>query len=82
MGRRPKPRLEPSFGEGSKDSKNFTAKGNRMVGRKEFLRAANPVALCGEVSGSSSPLGRWLYAEFEAVPQGPAFASLGGVVRR
>ena len=23
-----------------------------MVGRKEFLRPANPVALCGEVSGS------------------------------
>ena len=55
MGLCPKPRLEPSFGEGSKNSKNFTAKGNRMAGRKEFLRAANPVALCGEVSGSSSP---------------------------
>ena len=33
MGRRPKPRLEPSFGEGSKDSKNFTAKGTREVVR-------------------------------------------------
>ena len=50
-----------------------------MVERKEFLRAANPVALCGEVSGSSSPLGRRLYAEFEAEPRGPALASLGGM---
>ena len=52
-GRRPEPRLEPSFGEGSKNSKNFTAQGNRMAGRKEFLRAANPVALCDEVLGGS-----------------------------
>ena len=54
-----------------KNPKNFTAQGNRMVGRKEFLRAANPVALCGEVSGSSSPLGRRLYAEIRAAPRGP-----------
>ncbi len=35
------------------------------------------VALCGEVPGSSSPFGRRLYARFEAVPRGPALASLG-----
>ena len=51
-----------------------------MVGRKQFLRAANPVALCGEVSGSSSRLGRGFYAGFEAEPRGPALASLGGAV--
>ena len=50
-----------------------------MLGCKDFLCVANPVALCGEVSGSSSPLGRRLYAGFEAVPRGPAIASLGGV---
>ena len=50
------------------------------MGRKDVLRAANPVALCGEVSGSSSPLGRRLLTGFEAVPRGPALASLGGGV--
>ena len=46
MGRRPKPRLEPSFGEGSKDSKNFTAKGTREVVRGDTYCVSG--ALCGE----------------------------------
>ena len=46
MGLRPKPRLEPSFGEGSKNSKNFTAKGTREVVRIDAYCVSG--ALCGE----------------------------------
>ena len=46
MGLRPKPCLDPSFGEGSKDSKNFTAKGTREVVRKRYvLRFRVPFAV-------------------------------------
>ena len=46
LGRRPKPRLEPSFGEGSKDSKNFTAKGTRRGGSwRHVLRFRVPFAV-------------------------------------
>jgi len=51
-----------------------------MVERKIFYALLNPVALCGEVSGSLSPLGRRLLTEFGVEPQGSALASLGGVV--
>ena len=51
-----------------------------MVGRKEFLRAANPVALRGEVSGS---LGARSEEGSTRVlrqnPEVPALASLGGM---
>ena len=46
LGLRPKPRLEPSFGEGSKNSKNFTAKGTRRGGSwRHVLRFRVPFAV-------------------------------------
>ena len=46
LGLCPKPRLEPSFGEGSKDSQNFTAKGTRKVVRDWYvLRLRVPFAV-------------------------------------
>ena len=46
MGRCPKPRSEPSFGEGSENSQNFTAKGTRTVVCKRYVLRSG--ALCGE----------------------------------
>ena len=76
MGRCPKPRSEPSFGEGSKNSQNFTAKGTRTVVCKRYVLRSG--ALCGEAleflepfpeGGSERGLGQCLRVF--------AFASLG-----
>ncbi len=68
MGRRPKPRLEPSFGEGSKDSKNFTAKGTRRGGSwRHVLRFRVPFAV--KLWNSWDFSGRRFQAGFGVAPQ-------------
>ena len=84
LGLRPKPCLEPSFGEGSKDSKNFTAKGTRRGGTwRHVLRFRVPFAV--KLWNSWDFSGRRFQAGFGVVPQNlplrfARFESRGGVI--
>ena len=68
MGRCPKPRSEPSFGEGSKNSQNFTAKGTRTVVCKRYVLRSG--ALCGEALEFLEPFPEGALSGVWAVPQG------------